>query len=226
VRVWGAISLLWAVTGVAVSPWLRVREVRVVGLERGSGEEVERVVGSLLGKPLLSLAPLKAARGIERLPWVREVRVSVKLPGEVVLCVRERKAVFWVSGSGGRGLALSADGVALGWAEWGGGLCRLEGLPPPDGPGKIVGGDKFLALRGLYFALRRAGVRGIEAVGVRGGGALFATFKNGTVITFGGLAGVEEKAERARALLHFLGGRRAYVELLSPDLAVCRPLRG
>lgn len=217
-------GLSTAMLAVLLSPWLRVREVEVAGARRSDWATLERVASRLLGRPLLSPAPFRAAEELERgEPWILQVEVALRLPGRVVLKVHERRPVFWVQVEGRR-LALSADGVALGWVGRTKGLCRLEGVAPPAGPGDLVRGEEFLSLRALYFALRRAGVRGVEAVGASKARGLYARIERGTVITFGDLGGIEAKAERARAVLHYLGDRRALVELLSPDIAVWRPL--
>jgi len=220
-----ALLPLASAAGAVLSPWLRVREVKVEGLRGCDGVRVERVAHSLLGRPVLSPALLLAARKLEKEPWVQKVRVSIRLPDTVVLSVEERRAVFWMR-SGGRNMALSAEGVAMGWVWGTRGLCRLEGVRPPRKPGDTVEGSEFLALRRLYFALKRAGVGRVEVVGVSERGELFARLENGTVITFGEPVEIERKAERARAVLHFLGSRRARVELLSPDLAIWRPVEG
>lgn len=211
--------------GVLQSPWLRVREVNISGMEQAEASRLSEAIMSLLGKPILSLAPFRVAHFIESEPLVRAVQVRLKLPGTVKFVVLEEEPVFWVK-SRGKGLALSADGMAIKWTKDTRGLCQLLGVTPPIRPGDVVRGEEFVALRLLYFALRRAGVKGVKAVGADWEGTLFACFKNGTVITFGEPTQLRVKVERTRALLHFLGSRKARVDLLSPDFAIWKPVKG
>ena len=94
------------------SPWLRVRQVDVAGLERLSRSEVDTITAPELGSPLV-LAPTETlARRIRALQVVKEVRVLRVLPSTLRVEIVERQPVAALP-SGRTYRLVDAEGVVV-----------------------------------------------------------------------------------------------------------------
>lgn len=133
-----AVGILIAVVWAAFfSPLLRVNEVRVVGAERTSLDDV--VAAAALGQDenLLLLSTSEVADRVSALPWVRSVDVDRILPGTVRIKLSERRAAMVLS---------------LGAARW-----------TIDATGRVLGsgakGRRLPVLAGVQVATVEPGVR-------------------------------------------------------------------
>lgn len=121
----------WLVT----TPRFGARELRVDGAVHTSRDEVLRAAGVTPGRNVLSIDAERAARAVERLPWVSRARVERRLPDVVHVTVQERQPVA----------VLSAGGLYL-VGEDGDAFKRLAAGDPTDLP-VITGIDRELFTR-------------------------------------------------------------------------------
>lgn len=128
-RIAGAALVLFILGGLAwlavQSSFLDLDRVRVEGARHTEEAHVLQVAAVERGEPLLLVDRGAVAGRVERLPWVRDARVSFDLPGTLRIAVTERVPVVWTPLGEGAGAALvDADGVVLEHRE-----AAPEGLP-------------------------------------------------------------------------------------------------
>lgn len=78
--------LLW-------SPWLKVRRVQVVGVERTQAEKVRLIADQFLGEPLLKVDTALLQADVARLPPVERVDVTRDWPDRLTVVVTMRTPV-------------------------------------------------------------------------------------------------------------------------------------
>lgn len=109
--------LLAAAAAVALhSPWLKVREVEILGAERAAVAERLEAAGVGRGAFMIWLRPGEIAVAVSADPWVREVRVDRLFPDRLVVEVLEHSPAVWV-GSGSVWMLLSRAGVVVAVSE-------------------------------------------------------------------------------------------------------------
>jgi cell division protein FtsQ len=82
------------------TPRFHARDITVAGLGRTTREEVLRAVGLDAPRNVLAIDCERAARAVERLPWVSHATVTRRLPGAVTVTVEERSAAAVVAAGG------------------------------------------------------------------------------------------------------------------------------
>jgi cell division protein FtsQ len=108
-----AVLLVTAAWLVLASPYLAVRDVRVVGTHRLTTQQVEDAAGIAVGRPIARLDLGAAQRRVEQLRVVKSATVSASWPHTVVVTVVERTPVAAAQTAAGGWWELDADGVVV-----------------------------------------------------------------------------------------------------------------
>lgn len=108
----GLFLCLLAVYSLFQSPLFEVQEVEVEGARQLTEEQVALVTGIRAGENLFALDLAAARRRLEALPVVERAEVRRAFPGRVVVSIRERMPVAYLSTDAGF-WALDGEGVAL-----------------------------------------------------------------------------------------------------------------
>ncbi len=104
------IALVWVVLN---SPIFELHHFRVSGNQHETAAQIQGAAG-LAGSPaLLSISPTSAAKGIERLPWVKGAQVAKAWPWTVKVAIQERVPVAEVAGSNSIWLLTDSTGRVL-----------------------------------------------------------------------------------------------------------------
>lgn len=106
------VTFVGALAWLFFSPWMSVHQVRVAGIVASDGNETlvgERVVA---GTPMILLRPGRVEAALEQDPWIRDARVHLDWPDEVIVRVDERVPVIWVERAEGWSRH-AIDGVEL-----------------------------------------------------------------------------------------------------------------
>jgi len=107
------VLLVTAAWVVLASPYLAVRDVRVVGTHRLTTQQVEEAAGIAVGRPIVRLDLGAAQRRVEQLRVVRSATVTASWPHTVVVTVVERTPVAAAQTAAGSWWQLDADGVVV-----------------------------------------------------------------------------------------------------------------
>ena len=90
-----------AAAGAVLYFWvLNVRQVRIVGNQRISAEEIVRDSGIRKGMPMLSIRSEDVEKRIERNAYLKFRYLEKEWPGTLVLAVKEREACCWMTWCG------------------------------------------------------------------------------------------------------------------------------
>jgi cell division septal protein FtsQ len=98
------------------SPWLKVRDIEIVGADRAdvAGRLAAAGIGS--GAFMIWLRPGEIEEAVLADPWVREVRVERIFPSRLVVEVLEEAPALW-AGHGTDWMLLAVSGVVVAEAE-------------------------------------------------------------------------------------------------------------
>lgn len=108
-----AVDGAWQLTADA---GFRLKTVEVSGLKKVEVRAVQRAAGVAPGDPVLALSLPEMKERIEKIPHVRSVQISRRLPDRLALRVEERRpAAIWQYQ--GRMQMIDAEGVILGKAD-------------------------------------------------------------------------------------------------------------
>jgi len=135
IGVTAALVLLAAGLGVARSPLLAVRHVRIAGIHNVAPADVVVAAGLTGRRQLIDVNGGRARRAIEQLPWVRTARVSREWPTTVRIVVTERTPVA-VVGTGAAAMQVDGTGRVLGPARADTHLPAVEPAPVGGAPGQ------------------------------------------------------------------------------------------
>ena len=113
IAVTAALVALAAGLGVARSPLLAVRHVRITGIHHVTAADVVAAAGLTGRRQLIDVDGDRARRAIEGLPWVGTARVSREWPATVRIVVSERSPVA-VLGTGAAAVQVDRTGRVLG----------------------------------------------------------------------------------------------------------------
>lgn len=216
-----------AATAVALTAWaafwsplLEVRAVRVVGGRHTTSQEVARAAGLDLGDNLLLVSTSAIAERAATLPWVRDARVDRKLPGTVVVRVKERRPALVLATPRGS-FTIDARGRVLARGR------RLSGLPVLH----ESSGEDVTAGRPLRGEPARAALRAYRSLAPRFRRRVAAIFapslerisfqlRGGPAVRFGAAERLGAKDHVLRAVLGRLARQDrsvAYVDVRVPD---------
>lgn len=223
----GCVAALGALGWVALaSPLLAVDEVKVLGGEHTTSEEVARVAGLGSDDNLLLLSTTRVEERAETLPWVKDAEVDRMLPGTVRVRVVERVPAMVVSLGAARwtidasGHVLDSGAVAddlpiLGGADTGDIEIGAQ-LTTPEIQ------DALIAFRSLSGRLRRDIVAVVAPTFER----ISFSLQDGTLIRFGAAERLQAKNEVLEALLARLkeqGRSAAYIDVRVPTSPAVAP---
>jgi cell division protein FtsQ len=210
------------------SPLLYVRNVKVVGAQFLTDEEVAEA-GGLLGEShrnILLLATNEIAVGVAALPWVGEVDVDRMLPGTVRIRIEERQPALVLS-LGAAKWTIDARGNVLATGEAVDDLPVLAGVEVGDiEPGLRLMTDEsraaLLAFRSLPKSLRTR-VVGVFAPTVE---RITFSLREGTSVRYGAAEQIRDKNEVLQVLLRRLddeGRTAAYIDVRVPTSPAVAP---
>ncbi len=121
-------AVVLAIT-IGISVFFKVKEVRVVGASRYSATTVVDASGVEKGENLLFFGRGGAAhRILKKLPYVKDVRFQVELPGTVNIIIEEKPIAYVAEAEDGSLWLLTADGVVVEKAEENSALPKLTGV--------------------------------------------------------------------------------------------------
>lgn len=163
-RILALVAFAGLVAGLVVllnGPWLRVRATAWTGERYTPDRQIERVLDSVAGAPLLAVDSGALAASLEELPAVATARVETLLPDRVQVSIVEKTAaVVWTTSA--VALICAADGTAIGQLARGAALpADLAALPQVEdrrsASRNIIVGDRIEASR-FVSAVRLAAV--------------------------------------------------------------------
>lgn len=208
------------------SPLLAVDEVKVVGAEHTTAEDVTVAAGLGPDDNLLLLSTSEVEQKTETLPWVRSAEVDRMLPGIVRVRIVERVPAMVVSLGAAR-WTIDARGYVLDSGVVGEGLPILGGAETGD---IEVGAqlttpeiqDALKAFRSMSKKLRSK----IVAVVAPSFERISFSLSDGTLIRFGAAERLEAKNQVLDALLAKLrqqGRSAAYIDVRVPTSPAVAP---
>lgn len=214
------LMLVLLVGGVATAVWyLRVAEVKVVGVSSLSTRAIVEASGLEPGDRILWERMSVAERRIERIPAVADAVAERSLPSTVVLRIREREPIALLDGASQ--LVVDADGVIfpIGEADVPAVLTGWKGRARAGERVDPASRTVLEAMSDFPSVLRDGGRRLVIA-----DGTFTLVISDTTEIRFGVLRDLGAKAEVAMAVLRAEEGNPlAYVDVRSPTVPVSRP---
>jgi len=207
----GALALVSAAVGAALSPLLDVDHVRVQGVEPAQAGEVRAASGVTTGEALLFLDLGGVAERVEGLRWVQSAEVVRHLPDTLTVRVVPRSPVAWSPADDGSIELVDRRGIVFATAA----------APPPGVPqlGFASPVDRRVAARvaGALPAGFRAGVTAVAAAE----GQVVLALVTGTQVRLGAPRLLGAKVRAVEALLAALGGAPVgYVDVRVPSAPV------
>jgi cell division protein FtsQ len=201
------------------SPLLGVREVKVVGAEHTTSDQIAQVASLDPGDNLLRVSTTDIAVKTEELPWVKSAEVDRMLPGTVRVKIVERTPALLLSLSDSR-WTIDASGYVLEQGEVEKGLPVLAGVEV----GGVAAGDRLQTDESVdalkaYRSLPRKMKREVAAVFAPTRERISFSLEQGTVVRFGAAERLVAKNEVLRALLTRLHGEQlvpAYIDVRVP----------
>lgn len=192
----------WALTR---SPLLDVDEVRAVGAEQTSLDEIIGAGRLERGRPMTDIDQRAASLRIGELPWVDRARVERRWPGSIVVTVRERAPVAGVAQPDGRWALVDSaaqvltviDGPPVGLPR----VHDAEDVPPPGARLAEEVAEAVAAAASLPDSLKRV----IGGVNLRPGGVELAITGGGVVRLGDAGRQLDEKLRAAATVLNRVG---------------------
>ncbi len=143
----GVVAALFGVWCLLHSSLFSARAITVVGATHETVSQIEVAAGLASHPALLDLSAGAAAKGIERLPWVRSASVRVQWPDGVRVVVVERVPQLVMAAAGAKWAELDTEGRVLALvAARPPGLIEVSGPQPPGAPGTLLGSPDQLGL--------------------------------------------------------------------------------
>lgn len=192
------------------SPLLGVREVKVVGAEHTTSEQIAEVAGLDPGDNLLRVSTTEIAAKAEQLPWVKSADVDRMLPGTVRVKIRERHPALLLSLDGSR-WTIDASGTVLERGQVQKGLPVLAGIEV----GGVQAGDKLQTEESVdalkaYRSLPRSMKKEVAGVFAPTRERISFSLDQGTIVRFGAAERLTAKNEVLRALLRRLRAEQTF----------------
>lgn len=115
-RILAGVAFAGLVAGLVLllnGPWLRVRETTWAGERYTPARQIERILDSVAGAPLLAIDSGALAVSLEELPAIATASVETFLPDRVKVAIVEKTAaVVWTTSA--VALICASDGTAIG----------------------------------------------------------------------------------------------------------------
>jgi cell division septal protein FtsQ len=164
------LAALFGIWSLLHSSLFSVRSVSVVGATHETTAQIEAAAGLTDHPPLLDVDTGAAARGIERLPWVRLAWVTVHWPDGVQVLVAQETPRFVMVAAGGKWAELTGSGRVLAdVTARPPGLIEVAGPQAPGAPGTVLGAADQLGLH-IGTTLPRSFRAQVTLVTVESGG--------------------------------------------------------
>ena len=109
----GVVLLIVAVLAVFASSLFAVKEVVVQGAVYTDRTQLQAVIDSMTGEPVLLVDTEAAERSLEEISWVELAVVTQQFPDTVFIDIRERQPLATFQGSDGRYRVIDRDGRVL-----------------------------------------------------------------------------------------------------------------
>lgn len=190
------------------SPVLAVREVRVLGAQTVSPDQVRDVAGVTLGTPLARVSATDVESRVEQIPVVRSVEVRYGWPDVLVLVVTERTPVAVVTADGVHRL-VDQDAVAY----------TSVARAPADLPELNATGAALPAAVEILGSLPAPLHKRVDTVRATSPDDVTLVLRDGTRVRWGGTADAQRKAEVVQALL---SQHASVIDVSAPELPTTR----
>ncbi len=216
--------LIWAAF---LSPFLKVKKVRVSGGRHTTSEEIARAAGLDSADNLLLLSTSSIAADAARLPWVKSVEVERKLPGTVKVRVTERKPMMVLAAEGRRWL-LDSEGRVLG-SEPGQERMPVIAGSPVDAleAGATVGDQEVTGALAVFSSMPRTLRTKVQAISAPTVERITLSLRDGTQVRYGAPHDLVSKNEVLGVLLRRLqeeGSRAASIDVRVPTSPAVSPV--
>ncbi len=213
-RLWvvlAALSVLAVlVAGLAVlgSSWFEVTQVDVQGSSY-SKPDVDQVLESVRGRPVLLVDTVQLEHRLEATPWVEMASVSTDFPHGLFVDIRERRPVAYYLGSDHRARAIDRDarviavldGVPLDYPE-------ITGSAPDLGPGQSAGAT-FAGAAEVILSLPPELRAQMDTVGAdASAGVVSLRLKTGAIVRLGAPTDLTRKLARLLIVVRLPGFKK------------------
>jgi hypothetical protein len=111
-RFLGLLVVVGALVWLAFSPWMSVNQVRTAGISVSDANQVLVDRGVVAGTPMVLIRRGAVESALQADPWVRDARVHLVWPNEVIVRVTERVPVAWFETADGW-VRRDTEGVGL-----------------------------------------------------------------------------------------------------------------
>ncbi|WP_432562787.1 cell division protein FtsQ/DivIB [Kineococcus sp. SYSU DK003] len=201
------------------SPWLRVSEVRITGVERTDVAAVQAIVAGQEGVPLARVGTRSLTSAVEELPLVASVDVSRSWPSTLVVAVTEREAVAAVGSTSGGVDLVDGDGNVLVHED-----TAPAGVPTLDVDVASAGNEALQAAIEVNATLA-ADVRSqVSSIAATGPDAVTLQLVDGPVVVWGDASRPERKAEvLLRLLADPTAAEATTLDVSAPDAPAATP---
>lgn len=207
---------------IALYGFLKITDVQIIGNVVYSEEEILSASGLHTGRPLLLTRRGAVKRAVEAaLPAVESVQLHLRLPGTVVLQIREGTGVAALTLEDGRILLLSAKGKVVGETGDPSGYILIRGLHPVDADVgrqlelETMDAEKLSCLTELLTLLEEHGkIEHIRELDVSNLTSLRMNYEDRFLVRLGGADRLEEKLKFLDQIL----GELTYGETGTIDL--------
>lgn len=103
----------------AMSVFFKVENIEVAGINKYSAWDISQTSGIRQGDNLMSFGVARAAANIKALPYVKDVRIGIKLPNTVLITVTEVEVTYAIKAQDDAWWLISSDGRVVDKAEEG-----------------------------------------------------------------------------------------------------------
>ena len=97
----------------AMAVFFRVEHIQVAGMEQYTAWDISQASGIQKGDSLFSLGMPGAAARVQELPYVKEVRIGIKLPNTVVIEVTEVRVTYAIKSETDDWWLVNSDGEVI-----------------------------------------------------------------------------------------------------------------
>ena len=97
----------------AMAVFFRVEHIQVAGMEQYTAWDISQASGIQQGDSLFSLGMPGAAARVQKLPYVKDVRIGIKLPNTVVIHVTEVRVTYAVKAENDDWWLVDSDGKVI-----------------------------------------------------------------------------------------------------------------
>ncbi len=215
--------------GVFFSPFLKVGNVKAIGIHETTTLEVTEAASSAVGRNILLVNTAEVAAAVEALPWVAQADVDRILPNTLRIRVSERVPAIVLTIGAAR-WTLDASGVVLTSGTPVKGLPEIAGLPLDEvEPGRRIEGPEARGALSVWTSLPRPIKSTVEAIFAPTIERITVSLAGGTLIRYGAPERMAEKNEVLATILARLeaeGTSVEYIDIRVPTSPALGPTTG